>query len=137
MTHHAVTLGVKPCLRVECKFWLEDDGWNGISEQPAIAVQAGTFEQAKSDMEIALGKYIESLLREGRACAQHVNSAASPEDLHKLFVQALNSGDLAALVALYAFDGFLMARSGPARGISAIRKALAEYVAMKPTIQLA
>jgi len=62
MTHHAVTLGVKPCLRVECKFWLEDDGWNGISEQPAIAVQ---------DMEIALGKYIESLLREGRASAEH------------------------------------------------------------------
>ncbi len=66
----------------------------------------------------------------------HVNSAASPEDLHKLFVQALNSGDLDALVALYAVDGFLMARSGPARGISAIRKALAEYVAMKPMIQL-
>ncbi len=43
MTHHAVTL----------------------------AVQAGTFEQAKSDMEIALGKYIESLLREGRASAEH------------------------------------------------------------------
>ena len=70
------------------------------------------------------------------ACGQHVNSAASPEDLHKLFVQALNSGDLDRLVGLYAFDGFLMARSGPARGISAIRKALAEYVAMKPTIQL-
>src|SRR5438874_8551936 len=29
-----------------------------------------------------------------------------------------------------------MARSGPARGISAIRKALTEYVAMEPTIQL-
>ena len=71
MTHYAVTLGVKPCLCVECKFWLEDDGWNGISEQPAIAVQAGTFEQAKSDMEIALGKHIESLLREGRANAEH------------------------------------------------------------------
>ena len=71
MTHHAVTLGVKPCLHVECKFWLEDDGWNGISEQPAIAVRAGTFEQARSDMEIALGKYIESLLREGRASAEH------------------------------------------------------------------
>jgi len=70
------------------------------------------------------------------ACGQHVNSAAAPEDLHKLFVQALNSGDLDRLVGLYAFDGFLMARSGPARGISAIRKALAEYVAMKPTIQL-
>ena len=71
MTHHAVTLGVKPCLRVECKFWLGDDGWNGISEQHAIAVQAGTFEQAKSDMELALGKFIESLLREGRASAEH------------------------------------------------------------------
>ena len=65
-----------------------------------------------------------------------MTSAASPEDLHKLFVQALNSGDLDGLIALYAFDGFLMARSGPARGISAIRKALAEYVAMKPTIPL-
>ena len=71
MTHHAVTLGVKPCLRVECKFWLGDDGWNGICEQPAIAVQAGSFERAKSDMEIALGKYIESLLSEGRASAEH------------------------------------------------------------------
>jgi len=70
------------------------------------------------------------------ACGQPVNSATSPEDLHKLFVQALNSGDLDALVALYAFDGFLMARSGPARGVSAICKALAGYVAMKPTIQL-
>jgi len=65
-----------------------------------------------------------------------VNSAASQEDLHKLFEQALNSVDLDALVALYAFDGFLLARGGPARGVSAIRRALAEYVAMKPTIQL-
>ncbi len=65
-----------------------------------------------------------------------MNEAEAPEDLHKLFSQALNSGDLDALVALYAFDGFLMAGSGPARGISAIRRALAEYVAMKPTIQL-
>src|SRR5207245_11440823 len=70
------------------------------------------------------------------ACGQHVKSAASPEDLHQLLVQALNSGDLDALVAFYALDGFLMARSGPARGIGAIRRALAEYVAMKPTLQL-
>jgi len=69
--------------------------------------------------------------------SSRVNSAEAPEDLHKLFVQALNSGDLDALVALYAWDGFLMARGGPARGISAIREALAQYVAMKPTIQLA
>jgi uncharacterized protein (TIGR02246 family) len=65
-----------------------------------------------------------------------VNSAEEPQDLHKLFEQALNAGDLDALVALYALDGLLMARSGPARGIVAIREALADYVAMKPTIQL-
>jgi len=65
-----------------------------------------------------------------------VESAEAPEDLHKLFARALNSGDLDGLVALYAFDGFLRARSGPARGIRLIRRALAAYVAMKPTIQL-
>ena len=31
-------------------------------EHPPIAVQSSTFEQAKSDMETALGKHIESLL---------------------------------------------------------------------------
>jgi len=67
MKTHAVTLGVKPCLRIECKFWLGDDGWNGSSEHPPIALQAGTFEQAKSDMEAALGKHIELLLQEGRS----------------------------------------------------------------------
>ena len=71
MAHHVVTLGVRPFLRVECKFWLEDDGWNCTSEHPAIAVQAGTFEQAKLDMELALGKYLESLFRERQASAKH------------------------------------------------------------------
>ena len=59
MKNHAVTLGLKPCLRVECTFWLGDDGWNGSSEHPPIAVQASSFQQAKSDMEVALGKHIE------------------------------------------------------------------------------
>ena len=63
MGNHVVTLRVAPFLRIECKFWLTDDGWNGCCDQPAITVQAGSFEHAKSEMEIALGKYIESLLR--------------------------------------------------------------------------
>ena len=71
MAHHVVMLGVRPYLQVACKFWLEDDGWNCTSEQPAIAVQAGTFEQAKLDMELALGKYLELLLRERQASAEH------------------------------------------------------------------
>ena len=45
-----------------------------------------------------------------------VNLAEGPEGLHKLFAQALNSGDLDALVALYALDRFLMARSVSAQG---------------------
>ncbi len=64
MGNHAVTLKVTPSLRIECKFWLRDDGWNGSCEQPSITVQAGSFEHAKSEMELALGKYVESLLRE-------------------------------------------------------------------------
>jgi hypothetical protein len=64
MGNHAVTLRVAPFLRIECKFWLTDDGWNGSCDQPSIVVQAGSFEHAKSEMEIALGKYIESLMRE-------------------------------------------------------------------------
>ena len=66
MTTHAVALRVTPCLHIECKFWLTDDGWNGSCEQPSITVRAGSFEFAKSEMEIALGKYFESLLREAQ-----------------------------------------------------------------------
>ena len=64
MGNRAVTLRVLPFLHIECKFWLTDDGWNGSCEHLAIAVHAGTFEYAKSEMELALGKYIESFLRE-------------------------------------------------------------------------
>ena len=65
-----------------------------------------------------------------------VKLGKSPDDLHRLFEQALNSGDLDALVALYAFDGVLMAGSGLAEGINAIRQVLADYVAMEPNIEL-
>lgn len=62
MTNHAVALRVTSCLRIECKFWLGDDGWNGSSDHPPLSVQASNFEQAKADMEFALAKHIESLL---------------------------------------------------------------------------
>jgi predicted RNase H-like HicB family nuclease len=66
MGNHAVALRVTPFLRIECKFWLTDDGWNGSCAQLSIAVQAGSFEHAKSEIEIALGKHIEGLLREAQ-----------------------------------------------------------------------
>jgi hypothetical protein len=67
MSNHAVSLTVTPCFRVECKFWLGDDGWNGSSEHPRITVQASSFERAKAEMESALGKHIELLLERSRA----------------------------------------------------------------------
>jgi len=66
MANHAVSLRVAPFLRIECKFWLTDDCWNGSCERPFITVQAGSFEHAKSEMEMALGKYIDSLLHESQ-----------------------------------------------------------------------
>jgi hypothetical protein len=69
MTNHAVSLKVTPFLRIECKFWLGDDGWNGSSEHPAITVHSSSFEQAKAEMESALGRHIESLLG-GRSASQ-------------------------------------------------------------------
>jgi predicted RNase H-like HicB family nuclease len=66
MTNHAVSLRVTPCVHIKCKFWLGDDGWNGSSEYPAVTVQASSFEQAKADMESALGKHIEWLLEKSR-----------------------------------------------------------------------
>jgi hypothetical protein len=56
MTNHSVELRVMPFLRIECQFWLTDDGWNGSSEQPSITVQSGSFEHEKSEMEMALSK---------------------------------------------------------------------------------
>jgi len=47
-----------------------DDGWNASSEHPSIAVHATSFEQAKSDMEVALANYVESLLNESRPASK-------------------------------------------------------------------
>ena len=70
MTHHAVSLKVTPCLRIECKFWLEDDGWNGTSDSPSLTVRAASFEQAKSDIEYALGKHIGRLLHSDESSSE-------------------------------------------------------------------
>ncbi len=64
MAIHGVVLKVTPCLRIECKFLIGEDSWQGICEQPAITVHAHSFEQAKADMECELGRHIETLLRE-------------------------------------------------------------------------
>jgi len=70
MPNHAVALRVTPCLSIECKFWLDDEGWNGSAEEVNICIRADSFAQAKADMELALGKHLELLLRERRTGSQ-------------------------------------------------------------------
>ena len=63
--------------------------------------------------------------------------ARSPEELDRLFVEALNAGHLEALVALYEPDATLTLQPGQVvSGTQAIREALGAFVAMKPTMTL-
>ncbi|MGH8714539.1 MAG: YybH family protein [Casimicrobiaceae bacterium] len=56
-------------------------------------------------------------------------------DLDRLFEQALNAGDIDALVALYEPQAALMPSPGKiVTGSAAIREALAGFIAAKPTI---
>ena len=63
--------------------------------------------------------------------------AQKPQDLHLLFANALNSGDINGLVNLYEPTATLVPAPGQiATGTAAIRQALQAFVAMKPTIRI-
>ena len=63
--------------------------------------------------------------------------ARNPEELDRLFSDALNSGNLDALVALYEPHATLTPEPGQVvTGTQAIREALSAFVAIKPTITL-
>ena len=65
-------------------------------------------------------------------------TARTPEEIDSLFAQALNAGNLDALVALYEPQASLMPSPGTlVAGTSAIREALAAFLAGKPTMQIA
>jgi len=64
-------------------------------------------------------------------------TARTPEDVDRLFVEALNAGKLDALVALYEPTATLMPQEGKlVAGAAAIREALAQLVAGKPKMRL-
>jgi predicted RNase H-like HicB family nuclease len=63
MTAHVVKLKVIAGIPKDCSFWTEDDGWNGVCEEPAVTVRGSSFEDAKTKMEAALQAQIESVLR--------------------------------------------------------------------------
>ena len=62
-------------------------------------------------------------------------TARTPEDVDRRFAEALNGGNLDALVALYEPQAALMPSPGKVViGTAAIREALAGFLAAKPTI---
>ena len=64
--------------------------------------------------------------------------AQNPEELDRLFSDAMNAGDLDALVALYEPQATLTPQPGQVvTGTRAIREALSAFVATKPTLTLA
>ena len=63
--------------------------------------------------------------------------ARTPEDLDRLFANALNAGDMEAMIALYEPKAALRpAPSQIVEGHAAIRDALRGFLQMKPTIEL-
>ena len=63
--------------------------------------------------------------------------ARNPEDLDRLFAEALNAGDLEALTKLYEPHATIRPSPGETvHGLAAIREALAGFVGMKPRITM-
>ena len=64
-------------------------------------------------------------------------SASKPEDLHKLFATALNSGNVDAILALYEAEATLIPQPGHiTRGREAIKQALQQFLASKGKIHM-
>ncbi|MCC2639686.1 MAG: hypothetical protein K0S45_99 [Nitrospira sp.] len=64
-------------------------------------------------------------------------SAARPEDLHRLFTEAFNSGDLDAVMKLYEPNASLVPQPGQVTtGEAANREALRQFLALKGRISI-
>jgi len=65
MTVHAVKLKVIASIPKDCVS-IEDDGWNGSSEELSVTVRGTSFEEAKTRVEEALREQIEILMQRKR-----------------------------------------------------------------------
>ncbi len=64
-------------------------------------------------------------------------AAQTPEDLDRLFGEALNRGDVDSILALYEPGAAMPEMSGNvAIGADALRQSIGQFAAMKPQIQL-
>jgi len=67
----------------------------------------------------------------------HAETIQEPEQAHRLFVEAFNSGNLDALVALYEPEAITFNKENqPVKGSAQIREALSGFLSMKPHITL-
>jgi hypothetical protein len=64
MTSQVVTLEVIATIPIDCDFWSEDDGWQGLCKSLSLTVRGTSFEDAKKNMAGELEVYIAKLLRE-------------------------------------------------------------------------
>ena len=69
MDSHAVKVPVTASIPVECLFWSESDGWTGACPELSVLVRGSNFEEAKKNMEAALGTYITRLLADKKMAA--------------------------------------------------------------------
>ncbi len=64
-------------------------------------------------------------------------TAHTPAELHTCFAEAMNRGDIEAMLGLYEPDAtFLTGPDSPVQGLDAIREAFSGFLAMQPTIEL-
>ena len=64
--------------------------------------------------------------------------ARTPQEVHRLFEEAFQAGDMEALLSLYEPGATLFAQPGPAMtGLPAIREILGQFLAMKPRFEMA
>ena len=64
-------------------------------------------------------------------------AATKPEDVDRLFAEYLNAGDVEGVVALYEPQATLLMQDGaPSTGTEAIRIAIGQFAAMKPSLRM-
>ncbi|HEX9764209.1 MAG TPA: hypothetical protein VGA39_02910 [Candidatus Acidoferrales bacterium] len=70
----AVEPAASTSVPILCKFWREDDVWNGVAEDLPVAAFGATFEDAKENLRCALESHIESVAEAGDVVAliQHL-----------------------------------------------------------------
>jgi uncharacterized protein (TIGR02246 family) len=77
--------------------------------------------------------FVESVMEKRRK----IMAINKPEDAHRLFADAFNSGDLESIIALYEPEAALVPQPMQVvKGISAIREALRGFLALKGRISV-